>query len=159
MWFSIQDTPGSMSYDKTNDVNYTHFHYWPNSIKQVIFCGSPRPIVGILIFVAFSWMHFMLRKRMKENYKWQTLLESYCFCLKVPPKRIPRAPSCNIILIVLSFHFMFLLSYLFKKQTFQISQIPSRSANISLQRVFAIKIWLEGPACCNTSEKPAGGKF
>lgn len=54
---------------------------------------------------------------------------------------------------------MFLLSYLFKKQNFQISQILSGSANVHLQRVFAFKIWLERQASCNASKKPADGKF
>lgn len=54
---------------------------------------------------------------------------------------------------------MFLLSYLFKEQNFQISPILLENAIAHLQHVFAIKIWLERQACCNTSEKPEGGKF
>lgn len=94
---SIQDTCVSMGYAKTNDLSYIHFYYWPHSVKQVILCGSFSPTVGILIFIVFSWVHFMAWKITKVYHKQKALLESHCCIWEAPPKRIPGGPPYNII--------------------------------------------------------------
>ena len=119
--------------------------YWSASIKSVILCDSSSPIVGIFIFAAFSSSMSCHGKAHRQTWLITVLKSS------------SRKNPCNII--CLFFHFTFVLSYLFKKQTFQIPQIPSRRANVHLQHLFALKIWLEGQARCNISEKPADCTF
>lgn len=114
------------------------------------------PALLILTFYSFQLTAFHVREKHIEKWQMAGCARKLVSVWKVPAQRAPRGPPYTIML---SFHFMFLLSYLFKKQNFQISQILSGSANIHHQRVFAIEVWLERQACGNASEKPADSKF